>query len=389
VRKFLFTPVAAVLLAGLASGASGEDVAKIVDQYVKAAGGTKNIARIQTLTIEGKLTASNDRAGTFTFDTRQPNRYYSELVLGDKSWIEAYSGKSAWHQNGAEEIATFLGEESEQLESAAQYYNTRLLNFKKNKLALALIGHAQVRGKDTWQIEVTAQSGTKRQVYIDTATHLIAEENAMVGGVEETMFYGDYRTVNGVKLPYEIELRRGSDVYQIRVTRAEINGALPEHVFDFPKKSQVQLPDLEALFKKIDENQKAIDKIKENYAGTRVEEETEFDGNGKVKKVETNQYSFWRRTASRWARKSSKKRTTRPGNESNSCKSTKRRKKPGKKKLKNKARTRKKTTPESKSFCELAALRIRAASAFAARMCWSLISSLILNFSRTSWKRSW
>jgi len=42
-----------------------------------------------------------------------------------------------------------------------------------------------------------------------------------------------------------------------------------ERTFDFPKKQQVQLPDLKTLFEEIDKNQKAIDKLKENYAGTR------------------------------------------------------------------------------------------------------------------------
>ena len=53
-----------------------------------------------------------------------------------------------------------------------------------------------------------------------------------------------------------------------------INGTVGERVFDFPIKSQVKLPDLKALFKEIDDNQKAIDKIKENYAGTETEAET-------------------------------------------------------------------------------------------------------------------
>ena len=48
----------------------------------------------------------------------------------------------------------------------------------------------------------------------------------------------------------------------------------------------MQLPDLKALFKEIDDNQKAIDKIKENYTGTRSEEETEYDKTGKVTKRE-------------------------------------------------------------------------------------------------------
>jgi len=64
-------------------------------------------------------------------------------------------------------------------------------------------------------------------------------------------------------------------------------------VFDFPKKAQVQLPDLKALFKEIDENQKAIDKIKENYTGTRTEEETEYEHDGKLKKREVTEYTFF------------------------------------------------------------------------------------------------
>ena len=53
------------------------------------------------------------------------------------------------------------------------------------------------------------------------------------------------------------------------------------------------LPDLKALFKEVDDNQKAIDKIRENYAGTRNEDETEYDKTGKVTKHDQNEYSFF------------------------------------------------------------------------------------------------
>jgi len=50
---------------------------------------------------------------------------------------------------------------------------------------------------------------------------------------------------------------------------------------------------LKALFKQIDENQKAIDKIRENYAGTRNEQETEYDNAGQVKHREVKEYTFF------------------------------------------------------------------------------------------------
>jgi hypothetical protein len=293
-RPLLPIFLALVLFSGIGIPARAQDASKIVDQYIRAAGGTKVISKIQTLAIEGTFTkASDGRAGTFTFDIELPSRYYSELVVDDKSWIEAYNGKSAWHENGAGEVATFVGQESAQLEAAAQYYNARLIHLKRNKLALSLVGRAQVRGKDAWQIEVIAANGIKRQVYFDMATHLISEERAAIGGIEEAMLYGDYRIVDGVKLPYQIELQRGDDTYQIAVTRAVVNGVIGEQVFDFPKKSQAQPLDLKTLFKKLDENQKAIHKIMENYGGTRTEEETEYDGSGKAKKIETRQFTFF------------------------------------------------------------------------------------------------
>jgi hypothetical protein len=292
IRLLIFASVA--IFAATAMPAHAQDAEKIVDQYIKAQGGSKTLSKVQTLTIEGTLTNTADgKSGTYTLDTRLPNRYYSELLIGDKSVIEAYNGKSAWHQTATGDISTLVGAEGAQLEAASQYYNSRLVNAKKNKLGLAFVGHAQVRDKDALRVEVTTPSGLKREVFFDPQTHLILKEAAAIGGVQEQLLYDDYRPVDGLKLPHKIELHRGSDCYEIMVTRAAINAPVGERVFDFPRKSQVQLPDLKALFKEIDDNQKAIDKIKENYAGSRAEEETEYDKTGKVTKHETKEFTFF------------------------------------------------------------------------------------------------
>ena len=271
-----------------------QDAEKIVEQSIKAQGGSKTWSKARTVTLEGTFTnASDGRTGTYTFDTRLPNRYYSELVIGDRSLVEAYNGKSAWHQAQTGEVETLVGVEGSQLEAAAQYYNSRLINAKKIKLGIAFVGHAQVRGKDALQVEVTTSAGLKREVFFDPQSHLIVKESAPIGGVDQQIFYDDYRVVDGLKLPYKVELHRGNDMYDIAVVRAAVNGTVGERVFDFPRKSQVQLPDLKALFKEIDENQKVIDKLKENYAGTRSEEETEYDKSGKVTKRDLKEYSFF------------------------------------------------------------------------------------------------
>jgi hypothetical protein len=276
-----------------AACAPAQDAQKIVDQYIKAVGGSKALAKARTISIEGTFQTPDGKSGTYTLNTRLPNRYYSELVVGDASLIEAYNGKSAWHRTATGDFATLVGADGSQLEAAGQYYNSHLVDAKKNKIGLGFASFSKVRGRDALEIEVTTVSGVKRHVFFDGQTHLILQESATIGGIDEQILYDDYRSVNGLKIPYKIELHRGTDNYDIAVTRVEVNGAVGERVFDFPKKSQVQLPDLKSLFKEIDDNQKAIDKIKENYAGTRSEEETQFDKTGKIAKRELSEFTFF------------------------------------------------------------------------------------------------
>src|SRR5712671_7671900 len=276
-----------------AETAHAQDAQKIVDQYIKAVGGSKALSKAATIIIEGTFHTADGKNGTYTLNTKLPNRYYSELVIGDVSLIEAYNGKSAWHRTANAEFSTLVGADGAQLEAAGQYYNSHLVAAKRNKLGVGFAAYSKVRGRDALEIELTTMTGVKRHVFFDSQTHLIVKEEATIGGIDEQILYDDFRSVNGQKVPYKIELHRGTETYDITVTRAEVNGTIGERVFDFPKKSQVRLPDLKALFKEIDENQKVIDKLKENYAGTRSEEESEYDKTGKIRKRELHEYSFF------------------------------------------------------------------------------------------------
>jgi hypothetical protein len=284
-----------LVMSGLAfcSVAQAQDAGKIIDQYLKAQGGRKALGKIQTLTLQGTFPDAEGTPGTFTFYLKAPNRYYSELLVNNRPQIAAYNGKSAWHQEPGGEPATLLADASSDLETAAQYYNSRLLDLKKAKIAAAYVGHVNLNGEDTLQVELTSVNGTKRELFFDTQTHLLLKDSPQLNGRKEDLIYSDYHLENGIQLPHAIELDRGTVIYKISLTRAAINAAVGERVFDFPKSSQVQLPELKTLFKEIDDNQKAIDKIKENYAGSRTEDETEFENDGRVKKREVKEYTFF------------------------------------------------------------------------------------------------
>src|SRR5258708_9249039 len=140
-----FAIATAFCLTVLAGSAHAQDPQKIVDQYVKAAGGSKALSNARTITIEGTFHTADGKAGTYTRNTRLPNRFYSELVAGDTTLIEAYNGKSAWRRSANGEFATLVGAEGSQLEAAGQYYNSHLVNARKKKIAIGFTSVCQVR----------------------------------------------------------------------------------------------------------------------------------------------------------------------------------------------------------------------------------------------------
>jgi hypothetical protein len=289
VRLFLL-----VLCLGGTLPALAQDAGKIIDQYVKAAGGSGKRSKLQTLALEGSLTrASDGKTGTFTLDSKAPNRYYMELIAAGQPEILAYNGKSAWHLSTKGEAVTLLGQDALQLEAASTLAASHLLGLKKSKIGAAYVGHANVSSCDAVEIELTMPTGVKRQLYFDVLSHLLLKESGALAGVQQEMIYDDYRPENGIQVARRLELHRGNETYNIVINRVAANQTIGERVFDFPRKSQVQLPDLKKLFAEIDANQKATDKIKENYTGRRATEETEFDGAGKVTKVQREEYTFF------------------------------------------------------------------------------------------------
>jgi hypothetical protein len=276
------------------SSLRAQEASKIIDQYVKATGGSSKLSKLQTLTLEGSLTRVSDgKTGTFTLDTKTPSRYYMELIVADQPEILAYNGKSAWHLSAPGEPATLLGQDALELEAASLLATTHLLNLKKSKVGATFIAPAKVGPHEALEIEITMPTGVKRQFFFDSKSHVLLKESGATGGVPQEMIYDDYRPENGIEVAHKLELDRGNETYKIVVNRVSVNQSIGERVFDFPIKSQVRLPDLKKLFAEIDANQKAADKIKENYTGRRATEETQFDGSGKVTKIERQEYTFF------------------------------------------------------------------------------------------------
>lgn len=287
----------------------GTDPNRVIDACIRAEGGSKRLAALRTVEYQGTLTSPDNKAtGTYTLILEQPNRLFQEMATGTQAVREAYNGQSAWRQDGAG-LRTLTGAQGTLLEASAYYRNDRFLHYRKEKVLLLPLGDETVRGRAAERLEVTTQTGMKREIAIDAATHLVLEElipGAADSGHElgheaghearkdgERVFYDDYRTTDGIAEPYRIEFVAPEHHWVVTVTQVLHNPPVSNAVFAFPAAAGRPLPDIVELLRSVEKNQKAIEKLVEQYTCDKTSEEFEVDSHGAPKPGMTKQYQVF------------------------------------------------------------------------------------------------
>jgi hypothetical protein len=331
-RHFLLGIAAALSTFAIAGAAPAQTPQKVVSDYIHAEGGVHSLARIQSLTIEGSLRVASaagasrpsdsqadadaaSSSGSYSLITKAPNKLYSEIVVEPQHIVAAFNGKSAWGQDGSGAPRTFTGREAVEWESTARYLNDRLLNAKKDKIAMRLVGMDSVNGHRAYHLTFSFAPGITRDVFFDAQTHLILREivnapeqtsaakpagssaaatptDASVQPIEQ-FDYDDYQPVSGIPEPRTIELRRGGRDYQISVTHVEINAAVKDTIFDFPRADSRPLPDMAQLLRDMQKNQKAVEEIVKQYTCHLSEEEEKTGSNGEVTSHSVKDYDIF------------------------------------------------------------------------------------------------
>jgi hypothetical protein len=251
---------------------------KVIDDYLRAEGGSKVLAQIRTAAIAGSLTEeSTGQTGSYSLIVKAPDRFYSEIIIGPDRSVEAFNGMSAWAQDSPEGAHTLTGPAATEAEAAGRYWNSPLVELKKNKLSAPLLEPDKVRGRNAWRLQILTGSGVTRDVFLDAQTHLIVREVTPV----EQIDYDDYRPVEGIAMPYHLEIRRGGRQYQVSVTSIAFNSAVQDSVFDFPRDERTPLPDMKELILELTRNQKAIEELQKQYTCHLTTEEMKIDSKGR------------------------------------------------------------------------------------------------------------
>jgi len=211
---------------------------------VLAHGGAANLAAVHTLVFEGETSipvGGQDLTGLFSMVRVDPDRYSLATRVLQLETRQMLSGGRAWSMAQSDSI------DVEELDSlGVRTLRASLHGDVVHSLrdAAAAASDAAWRGTETLDgrpcdlVDYESPVGGRQRLVIDAATHRVA---AIDGGPgphgswAERRQFSDYRSVNGLLLPFvEERTLRGEHVSHFAARQAAINKPIDPHLFDPP-----------------------------------------------------------------------------------------------------------------------------------------------------------
>ncbi|AMM50662.1 hypothetical protein TH61_05000 [Rufibacter sp. DG15C] len=210
----------------------GVTVESVLASYIKAIGGQANMEKVKDLTLKrtmkvpgGELSITQQQKG---FDKMLMSTKYGTEELNR---VTINGNQGALNSQGQIKELSTVEVQDQKLEGIL----LSVLNYGNLGVQLALNTMEKVDGRDAFKLELTLPSGKRSFHYFDRETGLkvreVATEQTSVGTANQTTDLKDYREVNGLKYPHQIDLHVGGQVLTSTVTSIEVNKNLKDDLF--------------------------------------------------------------------------------------------------------------------------------------------------------------
>jgi zinc protease len=212
---------------------------EVYQHYIQAIGGRaaweKLHSRVSKGTIE--IPAMNNLSGTIEVHMKAPNLILVVINLGGAIIRQGFDGTSAWSDDPRNGLRVLTGGELEDERKEANFYHA--LDLQKIYSKFTVIGTEKIDDHDTYVVEATpAGGGDPDKLYFDTKSGLevrsVNHRHTPDGTMEFSANIGDYREVDGVKLPFRVEQASSQAAFTISFTDIQHNVDLPDSLFAKP-----------------------------------------------------------------------------------------------------------------------------------------------------------
>ncbi len=229
-KKILF--LLSMVLIGI--GVSAQTADNVIDNYLEAIGGKKNMAEIKSLYYESTVEVMG-MSGNMKTTILNGKGYKQELELMGNPSVTSLSETEGWTINpmagGNAPVAMTEGEFNDAKNQI--FIGAPFIQYKNEGYTAELKGKEEVNGINTVVVKLTSPSNTSSDYYFDTANYLVVKV-VQTGEMGETVStYSDYKELEGYKLPYQIntDINGGQISMKTTVKNASLNLAVDEDIF--------------------------------------------------------------------------------------------------------------------------------------------------------------
>jgi hypothetical protein len=236
-----------VVLLAWAHAASAQTADEVVEKSIAAMGGRAAMEKIKTRVMTGTIglrTPVGDIAGTIEVTNATPNKSrtlinvdLTSLGAGPMKVDQRFDGATGYILDSMQGDRPITGDQLAGMKSNS--FPHPLLNYKATGMSVKLTGKEKVGTRDAFVLLLEPTEGPAVKQFIDAENYMPVKSVTrltvpQVGEIEQSAEVSDYRDVDGVKVPFKVEVSSAVQGFTITLTKVEQNVPVDEKIFAKP-----------------------------------------------------------------------------------------------------------------------------------------------------------
>lgn len=221
---------------------SAQSVDEILNRYFENTGGLDKWRALKTTRMEAKMSMQGMEFPGI-IHSKAPNKQRVEVNVQGKQIVQAYDGATAWWINpfmGSPEAQPMPDEMAEEMIN--EEFENAFIDYQQKGSTVELLGEEEIEGTMTFKVKLTKKNGDVQfyffdmEYYIPIMMQVTVASGPAKGQMAET-YMSDYREVEGLIMPFQIESKVGGQILQsISIQKIELNINMEDSFFAYPKK---------------------------------------------------------------------------------------------------------------------------------------------------------
>jgi hypothetical protein len=234
-----------VVAAHTAAAQTADDV---IERHLAAIGGRAALAKIASRSAQGTITLSTpagDVSGTIETWNAAPNKSRTLIKVdltavgaGPTVFDQRFDGSSGYVVDSVQGSHEITGNQLDNMRGNS--FPHPLLNYKASGASARLADSEQIGDRKALVLVIEPPSGSLVREYFDAETYLpiksvMTVEVPQLGReVEQTTTFGDYREVDGIRLPFELSVTSAVQNYVVTFKTVQHNVPIDPALFSKP-----------------------------------------------------------------------------------------------------------------------------------------------------------